>query len=139
MMAKVDTGLLGRIVPILKSHTSIRFRFQMVGNVCLKRINSSADNTSQTVSSTYLLLLLPNVYFLMSNLHLFLNMVIVYTAAVCIRIDDRGTARGYNITFLKSCSNIRVRLGFKDSVRVKVRVRVRLRVSCLNMTPAKLR
>ena len=31
--------------------------------------------------------------------------VIADTVAVCIRIDVRGTARGYNVTFLKSCLN----------------------------------
>ena len=56
--------------------------------------------------------------------------VIADTVSVSIRVDVRGMARGCNVTFLKSCLNIKVkdlrlRLGFTDSVRVRVRFRVR--------------
>ena len=45
--------------------------------------------------------------------------VIAYTAAVCILIDIKGTATGYNVICVKSCLNIRVRIRVRIGVRVR--------------------
>jgi len=52
---------------------------------------------------------------------------IVYcgTAAVCIRVNIRGMARGYKVICLKSCLNIRVTVTVMVRVRIRIKVRVR--------------
>ena len=62
---------IGYITPIHTLHTSLCLRYQLFGNVHLKRVNSSAVNTTIRERIPLSTTLLLKVYFLTSNLHLF--------------------------------------------------------------------
>jgi len=69
----IGTGLVGHIMPIHTLRITLCFQYQLFGNVQLKRINSSAVNTTIRERIPLIYYLVTKVYFLTSNLHLFLN------------------------------------------------------------------